>query len=124
MLKKTIKYTDYFGQQREEDFYFNLSKAETIEMEMSIEGGLTAMLKRVIAAQDNVTLFKVFKEFIMKSYGEKSADGKRFVKIAPDGHKLAEDFVQTEAYSVLLTELVQDATVASDFFNAIIPNKE
>lgn len=123
MLKKTITYVDYDGNERVEDHFFNLSRAEVVDMEMSIQGGLTAMVKKIIAAQDNVTLYKTFKDMILASYGEKSLDGKRFVKIAPDGHRLVDDFIQTEAYSVLLMELVQNSEAASDFFNKIMPTE-
>lgn len=122
MLKKTITYTDYNGSERKEDFYFNLSKAEIMEMEMGTTGGLAEMIQRIVAAQDAPAIIKVFKDLILKAYGEKSADGKRFVKIAPDGHRLADDFSQTEAYSILFMELATDADAASTFVNGIVPS--
>lgn len=121
MLKKTITYTDYNGSERKEDFYFNLSKAEIMEMEMGTTGGLAEMIQRIVAAQDAPAIIKVFKDLILASYGEKSADGKRFVKIAVDGHRLADDFAQTEAYSILFMELATDANAASEFVNGIVP---
>ena len=117
MLKKTIKYTDYNGVEREEDFYFNLSKAEIAEMELEIPGGMTAMLQRITAAKDTPSLVKIFKDLILRSYGEKSADGKRFIKSA----ELNESFSQTEAYSELFMELATNADSASAFINGIIP---
>jgi hypothetical protein len=80
MLKKTITYTDYNGVERTEDFYFNLNKAEILEMELSTEGGLQQMIEKIIAAQDMPALSKYFKDIILMSYGEKSPDGKRFIK--------------------------------------------
>lgn len=123
MYKKTIVFEDYDGNERKEDFFFNLNTGELIEMNMSITGGLEKMLKNIIDAQDNKRLFEVFKDIILRSYGEKSADGKRFVKIDADGHRLAQDFMQTDAYSVLLTELVSDTTAATEFVNGIVPQK-
>lgn len=117
MLVKRIAYTDYNGTKREEDFYFNLSKAEIMEMEMSTTGGLTEMINRIIETQDAPSIIKVFKDIIMKSYGEKSPDGKRFVKTK----ELAEAFSQTEAYSELFMELASDSDAASKFVNGIIP---
>ena len=117
MLVKRIAYTDYNGTKREEDFYFNLSKAEIMEMEMSTTGGLTEMINRIIETQDAPSIIKVFKDIIMKSYGEKSPDGKRFVKTK----ELAEAFSQTEAYSELFMELSSDSDAASKFVNGIIP---
>lgn len=121
MLKKTIAYTDYNGVERKEDFYFNLSKAEIMEMEMSTAGGLAEMINKVVATQDTVAIIKIFKDLVLKAYGEKSADGKRFMKIGTDGHKLANDFAQTEAYSILFMELATDADAAAKFVNGIIP---
>ena len=117
MLKKTITYTDYNGHQRTEDFYFNLNKAELVELELSASGGLTVMMDRIIAAEDNPTLFKIFKDLVLKAYGIKSDDGRRFIK----NQEVRDDFAQTEAYSVLVMELVSDAEKAAEFFNLIIP---
>lgn len=117
MLKKTITYTDYNGLERTEDFYFNLSKAEIMEMEMSTTGGFAEMLQKIVAAQDAPAIIKVFKDITLKAYGEKSADGKRFIK----SDELREAFSQTEAYSQLFMELATDADAASNFIKAIIP---
>lgn len=117
MLKKTIKYTDYDGNEREEDFYFNLSKAEVTEMELSKEGGMSEYIKKISAAQNAPELIKLFKEIITKSYGEKSLDGKRFIK----NKELTEAFTQTEAYSELFVELASNADEAVKFINGIMP---
>lgn len=117
MLKKRITYTDYNGIKREEDFYFNLTKAEIMEMEMSTSGGLTELINRVVETQDAPSIIKIFKEIIMKSYGEKSPDGKRFIKSA----ELSDAFSQTPAYSELFMGLASDADAASTFVNGIIP---
>ena len=117
MLKKTITYVDYNGNQRTEDFYFNLSKAEIMEMELGTTGGFVEMINRIVEAQDAPSLIKIFKDLILKAYGEKSLDGKRFVK----SEEIREAFSQTEAYSNLFTELATDATAAADFVNGIIP---
>ena len=120
MLKKTITYTDYNGVERKEDFYFNLTKAEIMEMEMSVSGGLTEMINRIVAAQDAPAIVKIFKELVLKAYGIKSPDGKRFIK----SEELATEFAQTEAYSQLFMELATDADAASAFVNGIVPNVE
>ena len=117
MLKKTIKYTDYDGNEREEDFYFNLSKAEITEMELSKEGGMSEYIKKISATQNGPELIKLFKEIIIKSYGEKSLDGKRFIK----NKELTEAFIQTEAYSELFIELASNADEAAKFINGIMP---
>lgn len=118
MLKKTITYTDYNGTERTEDFYFNLSKAEIMEMELGTTGGFGEMIQNIINAKDIPSIVKIFKDLVLKAYGEKSPDGKRFIK-SPE---LAEEFAQTEAYSILFMELATDADSASAFVNGIIPS--
>lgn len=118
MLKKTITYTDYNGTERTEDFYFNLSKAEVMEMELSTTGGLAEMIKKIVAAQDAPAIIKIFKDLVLKAYGEKSADGKRFIK----SDEIRESFSQTEAYSQLFMELATDADAAAKFVNGVLPS--
>ncbi len=117
MLKKTITYIDYDGNERTEDFYFNLSKAEIMEMELSMPGGMAQMLNKIVAAQDGEKIIKVFKEIILKAYGEKSPDGKRFIK----SEELSTTFSQTEAFSQLFIELATNDDAAAQFINGIIP---
>lgn len=121
MLKKAIKYTDYNGVEREETYYFNLSKAEIMEMELSTVGGFAEMVEKVVAAQDAPTLVAIFKDLILKAYGEKAPDGKGFMKLDEDGRPLSRKFSQTEAYSTLFMELATDAEAASAFINGIVP---
>lgn len=120
MLKKTITYTDYDGVERTEDFYFNLSKAEIMEMDFSATGGMEKMIKKIVNTKDTKAMIEIFKDIILKSYGEKSSDGRRFIKVL-DGRKLSEDFAQTEAYSELFMELATDDKAAAAFINGIIP---
>lgn len=117
MLKKTITYTDYNNNERTEDFYFNLTKAELMEMEMSTNGGLAEMINKIVASQDAPAIIKIFKELVLKAYGEKSLDGKRFIK----NDDIREEFSQTEAYSQLFMELATDADAAAAFVNGIMP---
>lgn len=117
MLKKTIEYTDYNYVKRKEDFYFNLTKAEIMEMELSTTGGLAEMIQKIIDTQDTPQIIKLFKDLVLKAYGEKSADGKRFIK----NDDIRDGFAQTEAYSELFMELATDANAAASFVNAIVP---
>ena len=117
MLKKTVTYVDYNGVERTEDFYFNLSKAEITEMELSVEGGFSKMLEEIVRSKDNVRIMELFKQMVLKAYGEKSADGKRFVK----SKELSEAFSQTEAYSEIFMELALDEKAAAAFVNGIMP---
>lgn len=120
MLKKTFTYTDYNGVERTEDHYFNLSKAELMEMELSTTGGLAEMINKIVAAQDAPAIVKIFKELVLKAYGQKSADGRRFIK----SKELSDDFAQTEAYSQLFMELATNADAAAAFVNGIVPAME
>lgn len=117
MLKKTMTFTDYNGTNRTEDFYFNLTKAEVMEMELGTTGGLAEMIKRLVAAKDQPAVIKIFKDLVLKAYGEKSADGRRFIK----SEEISAAFAQTEAYSQLFMELALDADAASEFVNGILP---
>ncbi len=117
MLKKTIEFKDYNGVPRTEDFYFNLTQAEITEMELSVDGGLVEMINRIVAAQDGKQIINTFKEIIMRAYGMKSPDGRRFIK----NQEIRDNFAQTEAYSKLFMELATNAKAASDFVKAIVP---
>ena len=117
MLAKKISYVDYNGNPREETFYFNLSKAEIMEMELGVSGGMTKLIESMVAAEDGPGLSKFYKEIMLKAYGEKSLDGKRFIK----SEELSIEFSQTEAYSKLYMELATDDLAASEFVNGIVP---
>lgn len=116
MLKKTVTYTDYNGIERTEDFYFNLTKAEIMEMELTTSGGLAEMITKIVEAKDGPAIIKVFKDLVLKAYGEKSPDGRRFIKSV----EIADAFSQTEAYSQIFMELATDADAAAAFVNGII----
>lgn len=117
MIKKTVTYDDYNGFSRTEDFYFNLTKAEVMEMQLSTVGGLDTMLKKLVATNDMPSIIKVFKELVLKAYGEKSPDGRRFIK----NDELRSEFEQTEAYSIIFMELATDDKAAAEFINGIVP---
>lgn len=119
MLKKTITYTDYLGNTRTEDFFFNLSRAEVITMSLSTNGGLDNALKLISESHDNKQIVDTFTDIIAKSYGVVSFEdnGKRFRK-SPE---LSKAFMETEAYSELIIELMSDPAKMADFINSIIP---
>ncbi len=117
MIKKTISYTDYDGNERTEDFYFNLSKPELIEMQTSEAGGLEKKIEKISKEQDIKKIIELMKDIIKKSYGVKSDDGKRFIK----NDEILDEFMQSEAYSELFMSLATDANAASEFINGILP---
>lgn len=117
MLKKTITYTDYDDVERTETFYFNISESELTEMQLSTEGGLAERLQKMVDAQDVPSVTKVFKDIILKAYGEKSADGKYFRK----SEAISNAFLSTEAYNKLYMELLQDPDKLAEFINGLLP---
>lgn len=119
MLVKKIKYTDFDGVEREEDFYFNLSKNELIEWELSVEGGLKAFIEGIVMSKDIPKIAEQFKKLILKSYGEKSPDGKRFIK----SEELSKAFSETNAYDELYMSFFgpDGGSKAADFVVGILP---
>lgn len=117
MYKKTVTYTDYDGNERTEDFYFNLTKAELMKMEIGTSGGMAEMINKVVNAQDGPTLISLFEDLVLKAYGEKSPDGRRFMK----NDDIRNAFKETEAYSTIFMELATNDEEASKFINGIVP---
>lgn len=117
MLKKTITYTDYNGVERTEDFYFNLTQAECVEMDLGTAGGLAPFIEKIVKTNDTPQLIKMFKDLVLNAYGEKSADGRRFMK----NDEIKKAFSETEAYSIIFMELATNADAASEFINGIAP---
>lgn len=117
MLKQTIKYTDFDGNEREETHYFNLTKAELMDMEFSVSGGMKALLDKIVQEQDAPTVYAHFKDIVQKSYGQKSLDGKRFIKDAEQ----TKEFMETEAYSQFMMDLLSKEGAAAAFINGVIP---
>lgn len=117
MVKKTVTYDDFNGQSRTEDFYFNFTEAELTEMELSLNGGLSQLLKKIIEENDQKQLIEYFKKLVIGSYGVRSLDGRFFDKTDEIRHQ----FECSAAYSKIFMELATDADAASEFVNGIIP---
>lgn len=116
MYKKVIKYEDFNGVQREETFYFNLSKAELMEMELSTTAGVEEMIRMLIATKDNAKIVEVYKNLILKAYGIKSEDGTRFIKT----QELRDAFEQSNAYSEFFIELMSNSEAQTAFINGVV----
>lgn len=119
MFKITKSYTDFNGNERKEDFYFHLTEAEVMKMQMSTKGGLAEMIQSVVATQDAPAIIKIFEELVSKAYGVKSPDGREFIK----NDEIRRSFEQTQAYSDIFMELATDADMAAKFVNGIVPAK-
>lgn len=121
MWKETITYTDYFGEQRTEDFRFHLSQAECAERQMKYAGGGYAeFLRKIIDAHDAEKIVEYFKQFLLESYGEISPDGRRFMK-SPE---LSKAFSETEAYNILYMKLATDDEFAAEFVKGVLPKTD
>lgn len=121
MIKKTVTYVDYNGDKRTDDFWFNLSEAELAEMEVSVHGGYLEMIKRIVKAKDIPEIAKVFKQLLIRAYGERSADGSYFYKVDENGNPLWRNLVSSAAYSQLYIELSSDDEKAAEFVNGVMP---
>lgn len=117
MYKITETYTDYDDNQRTEDFYFNYSEAELTDLQFSVSGGLAGMIDKIIKTNDMPKLVELFRELIQKAYGEKSNDGRRFMK-SPE---LTKEFTETVAYSQIYMRLATDSKAAQEFINNVVP---
>ncbi len=123
MIKQRLAYTDYNGTKREEDFYFHLSKAQVLELNLSKAGGIEGYVQSIVDAQDNERIYYLLKNIILSAYGVKEPDGKRLIKKAPDGHRLADEFEETEAFSELIVSLMQNPSEAAAFIRGILPEE-
>ena len=117
MLKKTIEYTNYNGEKRKKDFFFNLKKSELVDLQYSTPQGFIDYITKITESQDNQALWKAFRDIVLLAYGEKSDDGERFVK----SKEISEGFEQTEAFSELIMELMSGSDAAANFINSIMP---
>lgn len=121
MVKKTITYEDYMGTKRTETFYFNLSKTELSDMQMSVDGGLNVKLQTMIDSVNSKEIYNTFVEIVLAAYGMPSPDGKYFLKEDEEGHKLYKKFKQSPAYEALMDEICQDQNTIAEFCKGIIP---
>lgn len=117
MIKKTITYTDFDGNEQKEDFYFNVSKTELLDMETKYEGGFAHYLEEIQKAEDVKAIMNVMKDIVSMSVGKRSEDGKRFIK----NDEIRDDFLFSPAYDELFMDLFQNADTASDFIAGLLP---
>lgn len=120
MLVKKIKYTDFLGKERNEEFYFNYSKADVNRLMFSTKEGIGDFLKRIVREEDHTKMFRFLEEFVLNAYGEISPDGRQFIK----NEELSTGFKQSNAYSELLDEFIDGGEDAiADFINAVVPKE-
>lgn len=117
MFKTSVVYTDYDGNERTKELYFNLSKAELFDMQFGVTGGLDAVLNRIAQEHDMPRIVSMFKDIIHKAYGKKSLDGDRFVK----NEETWKEFEESEAYSEFFVKLITDDEFQKSFMIGIIP---
>lgn len=119
MIKKTIKYVDYNGVERVEDHYFNLTKAELTEMQLGVKGGYDSYIEECVKNNDTESIIRIYKGILLKAYGIKSEDGRRFIK----SEEISKEFSQTEAFSELFMELALDQEASKEFMRGLTPTK-
>lgn len=119
MYKKTITYTDYFDVERTEDFYFNLNESELMQLQLSTQRGFYNEMQALVDSHDGPKIMSVFNQIILKAYGEKSKDGRQFIK-SPE---ISKAFSETPAYDKFFMEIIEDPKAASEFINGIVPSK-
>lgn len=119
MIKQTIKYDDYNGEEQNEEFYFNLTKLEIMEMELKFEGGLEGHIKKLMETENGVDAYYLFKDLVLSSYGKKSDDGKRFIK----SEEFRTDFESSPALGELIFGFMSEATSAATFVTGLLPSK-
>lgn len=117
MVKKTVTYTDFDGNERTEDFFFHLTEQELTEWELSVDGGLSGVLQRIIQSHDSKKMIEIFKDLLIKSYGQKTPDGRGFIK----NEEVLNNFIYTQAFSDLYMELATNDKSAADFVKGIMP---
>ncbi len=117
MIKKTVTYKDFDGNERTEDFYFHLTEQELTDWELSIDGGLSGVLKRITKSTDTRKIMEIFKELLTRAYGVKTPDGRGFIK----NQEVLDNFTCTQAFSDLYMELATDDKAASEFVNGVMP---
>lgn len=117
MLKKTVSYTNFNDEEVTETHYFHLTQAELVEMELSMDGGLSKHLQRVVDSEDGGEIMRTFKTLLLDSYGKKSDDGRNFVKT----QAIKDEFASSQAYSQIFMELATNADAAAEFINGIVP---
>lgn len=118
MYVKTVTYMDFNETERTEDFYFNLTEMECMELEIGVEGGMIETMEKLMGSVQPKEIMDIFKNIVLTAYGVKSADGRRFIKTP----EVKEEFAQTPAYSIIFMELMQDAKAAAEFMRGIVPN--
>lgn len=122
MLKKTITYTDYNDVTRTEDYYFHMSQPELIDLNNEVKGGMVGLIQGIINTEDQNGILTILKDLILRSYGIKSEDGKRFIK-TENGRRLRDEFEESEAFVTLYMELATSDEAAADFINGVVPKK-
>lgn len=123
MYTTTVKYEDFNGVTREEDFSFNLSKTELLEMSSENDGTYGERIQKMVKANDNIPMINVFKELLLKAYGEKSDDGRYFNKEDENGRPLYKKFERSAAYPELFMKFATDDEAAAEFINNIVPKE-
>ena len=117
MIIESLTYKNFKGEEVTRKLYFNISKPEFMDLQLSEEEGLSDLIHRVIDAKDNAEIVRVFKKILLTAYGELSGDGETFMKSAEISHK----FECSAAYEHLYMKMLENAEYAANFVNQLVP---
>lgn len=120
MIKKTISYHDFEGDERTDDFYFSLNEVQFARINRMFPGGLQEYTEKIAKDKNADEMFRVIDILVSEAYGERQ--GNNFVKVTPSGQKLSDFFTNTEAYDNLLMELVKDDRALINFLAGCLPS--
>lgn len=117
MLKKRITYTNFEDEEVTETFYFNLTKADLMEMEVSKRGGLNGYIERIQETNDAGLVFEELKSLMSRSVGRLAPDGRGFSR----SQQIRDEFMNSEAFSNFILEMLTDPQLAAEFIQGLIP---
>jgi hypothetical protein len=117
MFKETFEFKDYFGVDRKEDHYFQLSEPEVMQLNFSSVGNLKDTVEKITQEQDGGRIISLFEQIIQKAHGERSEDGRLFIK----NKEALERFIYSPVYSMMYMKLATDADYAARFLREILP---
>lgn len=123
MFKYTVSYTDYNGDERQKDVYFNISMPELMKIERSVPGGYSSYLDRITSEKNPGDIWNAFVDIVDLGYGEKSPDGERFIKVDENGNRLVDKFKETPVFEEFMYQVLTNTNLASDMVNAMLPQK-
>lgn len=118
MFKHSVEYVDFNGSDRKEDLYFHLSLPEVTRLEAEIGMGLEDYIKGLTTNQELNTLLAFLERMLLSSYGQKTSDGKSFIK----SQVIREAFEYSQAYAEIFEQVLSNPDLARKFGENVADN--